>query len=281
MYEAIEIEPNYLDYQRNLIAFLSQDDPQRVGQLLISIENLKRKFFYCHDYDELAIKAYLAAGAPQQASRILKQWPERKSKPENLETNIEVALLAQARSKPLIERAKELMFSHEFNSALELLEEAYSIYDKDPLLKINLGLVLQRTGDFQRSTNFLIPPLQISPLPPINSTLELVCLANAAFAEMKSGNYEKAIMLLEDVMWCINAELTDDELAENDLTILPERALWVGIDSKDRSWVLEEHPGSMSILPLMEFAVEQYSRTQLVPDSVSKLIALYKKAAKV
>jgi hypothetical protein len=165
----------------------------------------------------------------------------------------------------IIKKSQNFLPGGNSEAYLQLLKQAYSIYNKDPILSINLGLALQRDGDFQSSKNLLLSSMSV--LPP---GLLDVCLANIAFGEIQASNFAEGVGRLETLMKYLLDESDGNEPNPWDLPSITVAII------NDES-VIREAPASA--LKIISYGTSRYSEVVgRVPAVVNSLEALYTKA---
>ena len=185
-----------------------------------------------------------------------------------MSTAIENALAEKNRSGELSAQARQLILADELNRGLELLEKAHSIYGKDPVLSINLGLAWYHTGEFEKAREVLASAAAyVAP-----AYLRIVCFANLAFAAIQSSDFDLAMSMLDSTMIQLKRGTHGQESPS--LWDLPGIANWVG--QGDQMEVSEERPDSA--LSLIEYAMEHLEEKKQVPDNVRDLAELYRKS---
>lgn len=265
MSQVIDIEPNYLTFRGSYLEYQAT-----CGQLfgsLLYFDRMRHDFPYEYEYYELGIRINLECGRPEKAKELSGEEYFGKTAKEDLKNEIEAALSAKQHAISIANKAKEIIVSGDTLNpqVCSLLEEAYSLYDKSPLLSINLGLALQRTGDFKRSK-----PLLLSVLGKMHPMLMKVCLANAAFGEIMASNFDEGVNLLGATMAVLYSDNSGNE--PDDLSDLPGIALWL-----DEQSILEMKVDS-DLLDLIERSMENCSKPESVTSNAKHLAALYEKA---
>lgn len=267
MATAIDIEPNLVPYHYASMQYAGQLGLLRIG--LQGFHRFKSLFPNVHDLDHLGAELYLASGDPETAIQCIQDCLLKDAEKEQLRRDAEAALTARSRATILVGKARTIIESGEREGVLELLWEAHTIYGKDPILSVNLGLALQRCGDFKKVTGLL---MSVSCAVP--EALVKVCYANAAFCEIKAGNSSEAMNLLEHTMDQLTREGGGEEPTDTEIWALPGEGIW----AEER--VVREEP-VVSAGRLVACAVEQYSKKGKVSERVFRLAELYRKAAAV
>jgi hypothetical protein len=155
--------------------------------------------------------------------------------------------------------------SRDWDCGLQLLRQAHEIYDKDPLLNINLAFSLRRSGDCIRAAGLLIGAMRI-----FKPTWGPFCIANAAFCLIQAGRVNKALNLLEILSSSLSVR--NDGRIPIDAANLPGVAVWADEDS-----FLEEQLGSA--LALMRKAIGDLPPGTEIPSSVVKVVEAYRMAS--
>jgi tetratricopeptide (TPR) repeat protein len=263
--KALEIEPNYLPYHRSYLEYTASCGMLRAS--INQLEQMKSIFPYAHDSDEVGINLYLETGLPEKAKSLLESpfTVLDKAIKKQLSQTIKTALSAKGRSLAIIQQAKKILLSGQLNGLRELLEQAYAVYDKNPLLSINLGFAVQRAGDYEKARNLLLRVTNIVPFTTIK-----VCYANAAFGAIAVKDFQGAMKLLEGTM--IQLEMENGGNETSNLSELPGVGIWI-----DEEGILEEPPDTAA--QLIKYVVEQHAQQNQVPDLVKRLMLLYNKAA--
>ncbi len=262
-WRVLEIEPNWRPYQAAYIRYAASNGQPRAA--ITQFEATKAQFAYHRSDDELAINLYLASGRPEKAQDLLESSILDRARHDALRERVASDLIAKGQATKIVKQAKEYILLDKLIGVLELLEKAYSTYNRDPFNAINLGFALLREGDYQRAKKLLLSTISIVPI-----NVVTLCLANAAFAEILSSNLVGAMKLLDGTINTLMRETNNED--PTDLRMLPSVTIWI-----DEKGTLEESPDSA--LNLINHAVGQLSKEQ-VPDSVRHLVLLYKRAVR-
>jgi tetratricopeptide (TPR) repeat protein len=261
---AVEIEPNYFLYRHALISYSAE-----LGQIHYALDEffrMKAIFQDVHDLDDFGAKLLMASGRPEAAKSYVETAHSDSAKRDSLREQIREAVAAKVRAEKLMALAKRRVGQSMWKDALDTLVDAYTIYDKSPMLDVNLALALSRSGDLKRAASLLIGASTV-----LSDVWKPVCMANAAFCIIKDGELELAITLLDTVSsllstlhgGCLSANLAD----------LPGIAIWLSDDS-----VIEEEIGLASAL--IDSALANLPEHLSVPQGVVELAETYRVAMK-
>lgn len=260
--QACDIEPNYLRYQEALITYTAQSGPRNA---LGMFGQMKAAFPNVHDLDDLGARLHLACGEPGPAEDLIRgcllAGPER----EELEALAQADAAARGRASVFVERARARIRSGESSGDRELLEQAHGIYDRDPVVALNLGLALQRAGEYQRAAGLLFGAAHAVP-----ETLAKIAFANAAFCLIQSRDDGAVMMLLDRTMaWLLREH---GGQVPTDLNAIPGIGVWAGdgIVIEERIALAEE---------LVSRWVERYSKEGVLSPTAVQLAGLYRRAA--
>jgi tetratricopeptide (TPR) repeat protein len=259
--KAVSIEPNYLPYLRALVGYAAA-----AGYLRYAVEsyrNLKGKYDYDESRDSLAIEACLAIGQPEQALEI----DEKKiygNRDAGLTQRITLALRAKEKSLSTVKKAKESLFGGSLESALDLLRKAYESYDSDPMLRVNLGLLLAANGEYDKAKGLLLSSVTNVP-----SKVAVSCLLNAAFACVRAGLHEEGIKLIaagmQEFAWLA-------EKGSGAQVDLPSMAYWIDDEGSLEAPYIDT-------LQIVAELIEKSPPQMPVPESVVQLVTLYQELA--
>lgn len=258
---AVSIEPNYLSYLRSLVGYAAT-----AGHLRYAVEcyrNLKAKYNYDESRDSLAIEACLAIGQPGQALEIDEKRAYSKRDAE-LTRRITSAMRAKQKSLSIIKQARKSLFAGSLTGTLDLMHKAFESYNSDPMLRVNLGLLLAANGEYEEAKLQLL-----SSVTNVSSDVAVSCLLNAAFACIRCGLHEEGIELIvagmEEFTW----------LTENRPGVHldpPSLGLW--IDDEGRLEAPYE-----TTLAIIAPVIENPRPYVQVPESVVRLATLYQELA--
>ena len=259
--KAVSIEPNYLPYLRSLVGYAAA-----AGYLRYAVEsyrNLKEKYDYDGSRDSLAIEVCLAIGQPEQALEIDEERVDGNRDAE-LTQRITSAVQAKEKSSSMVEKAKESLFAGNLAGALDLMRKAYADYDSDPMLRVNLGLLLAANGEYGEAKGLLLSSVTSVP-----EKVAISCLLNAAFACIRSGLYEEGIKLIaagmQEFTW-LAEERTGSHLDP------PSFAYWI-----DKEGSLEGlYTDALQIIAQL---IEKSPSHVQLPESVVQLATLYRELA--
>jgi tetratricopeptide (TPR) repeat protein len=255
----LEIEPNWRQYQAAYIEYAAGCG--RIRAAIDQFEATKAQFAFHNSDDTLGIELYLVSGNPRKARDLLKASLVDPDQRKELQQKVTKELAGKRRAAKFLKQAKESVLSSKPDGLVELLERAYSAYEQDPFTSISLGFALLREGDYQRAKQLLLSKTDVLPLYMFG-----VCLANAAFAEIRSSNHIEAMKLLKATTEYLIVENNNEE--PTDLGTLPGIGIW-----SDEEGTIEELPDSA--LALINQAIEQLSKEE-VPNAVRRLAELYK-----
>lgn len=278
MAKAINIEPNYLPFYQNYIRYAAHSyGTIRVG--IYCFEQMKARFPYKRDDDNLGAELYINAGRPEDAEKLLNEKQKIVSDiltraspsslkntpfdPEELDKLIQITQdETRARNKALImmNNARNVLIAGNADESLDLLQKAYTVYSRDTLLNLNLGLALQRAGKYKEAQDILLFVADL-----IDPVFIRYCLANASFCAIQSGNYSLGINILNSL-----AELLFEYEGIKNLKwdTLPSIAEWV-----DKESIREKFLDLASTLITM--AIENYPPAEELPPFVELLNKLY------
>jgi tetratricopeptide (TPR) repeat protein len=281
--KVIHIEPNYFPYQQSYMQIAGNLGYLRVG--LEHFEYIKSRFPYQYSLDVFAINLYLMSGNPEKAKvlleqtlidpsgrhirkKLLKKSVLEESERAKLQKEIKAAISAKQQARRIMARAQKIAQSEALEDVLEHMEKAYSIYDKDPYVVMNLAFALSRAKEFDRAGKLLISVSAIVP-----ASLMKVCYANTAFYEIQASRLEGGIALLEATASLLLLENPDQNAI--DFYTLPGIAGWIGEEANDEYFLVERPIDSA--YELINSAIKQYSKK--IPPSVERLAGWYRKAA--
>jgi len=265
---ADEIEPNKLTYYRNAV---------RLGSALgflryvrVRFERQLRLMLTTGDY-ELAISAYLDSGLPEKAKELLASLGTMATRSvfEPLRLRTERDLERKSESLAFIETALKAEKSRQQSdeSLLPILKKGLQIYAKDIPTRVNLAILLFRTGNLDEAQRILERLIHIVP-----ESLFGTCSAHLAFCEANRGDVVRALDLLDTTAtFALNTEKGNGRMDPWDL---PRIGKWVTKDG----FVLQESPAST--IAIIEGLIQEcLKRNVPVPHSVQELYQSYLECA--
>jgi tetratricopeptide (TPR) repeat protein len=261
---AVEIEPNYFQYRHALISYSAE-----LGQIHYALEEffrMKAIFQDTHDLDDLGARLLMASGKPEAAKSYVETAHIEGAERDSLRKQIKEAVAAKTRAEKLMALAKRRVDQRKWKDALDTLVDAHTLYDKSPILNVNLALALSRSGDLKRATSLLIGASAV-----LSEVWNPVCMANAAFCMIKDGELELAVTLLDTVSSVLSI-LHGGRLPAN-LADLPGIAIWLSEHS-----VIEEKIATASTL--IDRALANLPEHASVPQNVIELAEAYRTVAK-
>jgi tetratricopeptide (TPR) repeat protein len=210
----VSIEPNIRPYRVNLMTWCAELG--YVSMFLPLLNQWQQKWPGDYRINPLAARVLIAVGRPDEAS-LLKISASDTDPDLSERIRQETAALDEAR-----QYLAAAYFAFERDSADEVLmnlKQAYSCYDKNPIVGINYALALSRTGKWQEAHSIL-SRFALA----VERELREVCLVNMAFALARRHDYPAAAQLLTDVAAYLIAVSSGDSIHYWDL---PGPALWV------------------------------------------------------
>lgn len=257
--KAREIEPHYLPYQHAYIAYSTN-----LGHIRIALQALSEAkviFPHVYDLDSLGAKLCLIAGNPEAVTPYIERALLSDSDKTRLRNEAEQAVERKSRTLELCSRARLRVEVKDWESSLELLREAYAVYENDPFVTINYALALRRSGQYEPAAALLIRANSI-----VHELLQPFCIANAAFSLIEGGNLGSAIHLLE---WGaqILTILHHGELPTN-CADLPGVGIWVEEERLLEEWIGTAHE-------FIQGAMQGVPGGKEIPEEVVKLANAY------
>ena len=231
--EAIEIEPNFSDYQiRRLRAAVQSPSPIAALDLY---GDFKRQFPLAHDADELAIHAFLRCGKSTQAHELLSTASIHKEARKALTPRVAAARSATAALQAL--SAQWDGRGGRPDNLLQRLRAASKAYPDNPCLNVNLAFALLSAGDAENAGQLLAPSIGC-----LDSRYTALCMANAGYCAVRSGQWRRAETYLSTAMLALVTAGGDPP----DAFDAPGVGTWI---DPDRGLVIEAPtPSAASIL---------------------------------
>lgn len=258
--EAIEIEPNFSDYDiRRLVAAVQSPSPFAALSLY---DDFKSRFPEAHDGDEAAIHAFLRCGKSEQAHELLSNASIRKEARDALTPRV-----AQARSATAALRTLSAQWDGKGkrpDNPLSRLSAAWEAYPDDPYLNVNLAFALLSGGDPERAGQLLAQSIGC-----LDSRYAALCMANAGYCAVRLGQWPRAEAYLSTALRAL-VTMRGDQLDESDA---PGVAAWI---DPDRGLIVETatHSAASILRPWMA----ANGAEPLPSETVRQLFALLERA---
>ena len=149
---------------------------------------------------------------------------------------------------------------------IDILEKAHEVYGKDTLLSINLGLALRCSGQYDRAKQMLLWAVHRASYP-----INITCILNAAFCDVKSSNYDDAIQLFDAAMqYMSHYHVNGRPTHWADVSGTVSRIILKGDMFMEVQGKMEEP------FELVGRAIKYCSKDTEIPSSVRELAELYK-----
>src|SRR5262249_9654634 len=130
----------------------------------------------------------------------------------------------------------------------DFVQRAYSVYSKDPMIAINVGLVRLRGEQYEEALQLLGGWISAAG----GAVFRLVS-ANVAYTYIYQKNYSSAIGLLNSVVAYLQDLDTQNPLDSSDL---PGIGLWIDFEDDDLNYSLESFE---SVVPLLSELLQAVS----------------------
>jgi tetratricopeptide (TPR) repeat protein len=259
----VEIEPNYSKYRGSHLVIGAHCAARRHAAALY--DDLKGAFPHVGDYDFYGVHAYLRIGEPERAREILLRAKLPRADAESLGATVEKAVQARSRYDALRSQlsAKENHFpQEEQEELLSFLEAAHAAYEDDPDIQASLGFRLRAAGGYKRASELLLVASC-----GIGNPCDVVCRANAAYCALMSGDWPRAMHLLEHTM-----SLIESRGMANPVDI-PGIVEWIS----DQSAVIETMKPSAA--EVLNRALLECPDKSLITPAIEKMAALLRQFA--
>jgi len=210
----LSVEPNLRPYRFNLMEWAARLGLfESFGKMLAELKN---KWPGERRADALAAEVALARGRPEQAEDLYL------GESGDLRRRVTAEAAAATRAEASLARAVEALTADRHDEVLQHCAAAYTEYPKSPVVAVNYGLALLRSGDWRHGYEVLSSV--VSAAPPLFKGDALaaiaVCLAHL-------GDYTRAAGLLEHAASTMASP--DGSIADADLPTVP---VWVTYDQE-------------------------------------------------
>ena len=259
MAKVMIIEGNHLPYHKSIVQY-----GVHAGHLRETLERfwiMKRLFPYESSCDGIAVHLYRMTGWPEEALALLEKSAPEKDDDGLLKKDLKNEVRAKENCRATLTQARELFCAGRSKEVPELLDKAYALYAKDPLLWMNRAAAFQAQQDYQRARALWLAASRAVPF-----TFVKNCYFNAAFCDVRLSKFESAAALLDATMLSLKLEYGEE--VQTGLMNLPGVCLWVGNEG------IMDEPFESAIM-LIDTCV---STLQKARESLKELAGLYRQA---
>lgn len=210
-------------------------------------KSTKNLFPEAEDLDTTGIDIYLLFGRPEAALEVL----ERSRTLDASEVNSTQAIVE--RDISLKKKANALLDAGQVGSpadgpripSLEALQQAYQIYDKDPVLAVNYALALRREGHYEEAVRILLSLVNC-----FSHYHGVCCVFNAAFGKIYAKDYGEACNLLEHgvKMLIPSGSTSVSDINVVDIPGVAKFAFSIGGDDGVLGWLEERKEVALALL---------------------------------